>query len=91
MPVYVDNMRAKYQGMVMCHMVADTLEELHIMAEKIGLRPEWFQMSNSGVPHYDIPIFRREMALENGATEIDRHQLFQLMKRIKNQNHKRKN
>lgn len=32
MPVYVDDMRAAFGRMVMCHMVAGTLDELHALA-----------------------------------------------------------
>lgn len=41
--VYVDDMRAPYRMMVMCHMVADTPEELHAMAGHIGVARKWYQ------------------------------------------------
>ena len=43
MTVFVDDMRAAYRGMTMCHMMADTLAELHAMAERIGVGRNWFQ------------------------------------------------
>lgn len=38
--------------MYMCHMLADTITELHTMADRIGIQRKWFQ--NKGIPHYDI-------------------------------------
>ncbi len=38
MTVYVDDMKVKYGRMIMCHMVADTINELHEMADKIGIK-----------------------------------------------------
>jgi len=49
-----------------CHLTADTLEELHALARRIGLRREWFQ-SKGLVPHYDLTPGRREAALRAGA------------------------
>lgn len=70
MTVYVDELhrwptriRCFREGS--CHMTADTLEELHAMAERIGLRRAWFQ--DGRVPHYDLTPRRREAALAAGA------------------------
>ena len=38
MPVYIDNVNIPYGRMIMCHMMADTLEELHKMADTIGIK-----------------------------------------------------
>jgi hypothetical protein len=47
--VYVDNMKAAYRGMVMCHMVADTEQELRDMAFKIGVpwKRLWLRLRTS--------------------------------------------
>lgn len=63
----------------MCHMVADSLEELHEMADKIGMRREWFQ-DNPDHPHYDLSKSRRVLAVKNGAIEIDSRQLVQWLR-----------
>lgn len=77
MPVYVDKSRNPYGRMVMCHMLADTLDELHEMADKIGIKRKWFQKGST--PHYDISLGKRKLAIENGAIEIDRSELIRLV------------
>lgn len=50
-----------------CHLIADTVEELHAFARKLGLRRGWFQPSSW--PHYDLTPARREKAVALGAIE----------------------
>ncbi len=70
MTVYVDDMRAPYRGMVMCHMIADTDEELHAMAARIGVARRWFQKPGTERRHYDICLSKRTAAVAVGAVEI---------------------
>lgn len=70
MTVYVDNMRAKVGRMIMCHMLADSDEELHAMADKIGVARHWHQQAATEQSHYDICLQKRAIAIECGAVEI---------------------
>lgn len=70
MAVYVDDMRAGYGRMVMCHMIADTDEELHAMADRIGVARRWFQKPGTPRRHYDIALTKRALAVQAGAIEI---------------------
>ena len=70
MSVYVDDMRAPYGRMIMCHMGADTAEELHAMADAIGVSRRWYQDK-----HYDICLAKRAKAVELGAIETTRMKL----------------
>ena len=39
------------------HLVADSLEELHAFAAKVGIKRHWFDPDpRGGKPHYDIPV-----------------------------------
>lgn len=49
-----------------CHLTADSREELHAFAEKLGLKFAWFQ-AKSSVPHYDLTPNKRDLALKMGA------------------------
>lgn len=69
MSVYVDDMRARYRRMILCHMLADSVDELHAMADRIGVARRWFQ-----VDHYDICLAKRALALRAGAVEISRRE-----------------
>lgn len=70
MAVYVDNMRAAYGRMVMCHMIADTDEELLAMADRIGVQRRWHQHAGSARSHFDIALSKRALAVAAGAQEI---------------------
>ena len=78
--VYVDSATNSYGRMKMCHMVADTLEELHAMADRIGVQRRWFQ-NNPDHPHYDIAQTKRALAVRFGAVEITSRQLVELIRK----------
>jgi len=70
--IYVDSARHPFKGHMMCHMTADTLTELHHMADRIAMKRLWFQIPpKASFPHYDIPVPRRALAIEYGAIEVD--------------------
>lgn len=51
-----------------CHLTADTLDELHAMAKRLGLKRAWFQ--DTRVPHYDLTPGVRVMAMRYGAVFV---------------------
>ena len=79
MTVYVDNIDLPYGRMIMCHMMADTLEELHEMADKIGIQRKWFQ-DKPRFPHYDISKSKKALAIQHGAKEITAKELVTMMR-----------
>lgn len=81
MTVYVDNMKAGYGRMKMCHMVADTPEELLAMADKIGVQRKWLQYPGGWKEHFDIAMCKRALAVAAGAIEIEATQLASMCRR----------
>lgn len=81
MAVYVDDMRAKYGRMIMCHMLADTVEELHAMADRIGVARRWHQKPGTAHSHYDICLTKRARAIAFGAVEVDRQGVVAIIKK----------
>ena len=78
--VYVDKGRILLGQMKMSHMFADTIDELNSMALKIGLKKEWYQVGNSGTPHYDICQSKKKMAIKLCARDIDRKKVVEIIK-----------
>lgn len=81
MSVWIDSAEIPYRRMIMCHMMADTLEELHAMADKIGVNRKWFQPESS--PHYDICLEKKKLALAAGAQEADRYKIVELIRKYR--------
>lgn len=63
----------------MCHMVADTREELLAMVDKIGVARKWIQKRGTPDEHFDICKAKRALAVKAGAIEITWHELGQRM------------
>lgn len=79
--VYVDPLvSAKWRYGPACHLFADSTEELHVFARRIGMKRAWFQ-NNSVLPHYDLTISRRENAILNGAVELSRRELIAMIQK----------
>lgn len=81
MAVYVDEARNPFGRMVMGHMVADTLDELHAMADAIGMRRAWYQPLS--FPHYDVSVSRRRAAVALGAVVVDRRGIALHIRRLR--------
>ncbi|MFA5766448.1 MAG: DUF4031 domain-containing protein [Candidatus Paceibacterota bacterium] len=74
MAVYVDELfdtekTPRWRYAKACHLTADTLEELHEFAERIGMKKQWFQ-NHPRHPHYDLTVGRRRTAVRLGAVEV---------------------
>ncbi len=87
--VYVDALRSwgwqlRGHSVQSCHMLADDEEELHAMAEAIGMKRAWFQRPpKTSFPHYDLTASRRAKAIALGAREVDRMGLRELLQRLR--------
>lgn len=82
MAVFVDDMKAPFGNMVMCHMWADTDAELLAMADRIGVQRKWIQghstlsfgkHRNASWVHFDIAQSKRTLAVKHGAIQTDRY------------------
>lgn len=73
MAIYVDNLQnlgwvLRGHKVQSCHMIADTLAELHQIAAAIGMQRNWYQPRS--FPHYDLTASRRAAAVLRGAIEL---------------------
>lgn len=72
MSVYVDDAVTLWRGERWAHLMADTLDELHLFAAALGLPRRAFQNKTSGA-HYDVTAALRDEAIARGAIAISRH------------------
>jgi hypothetical protein len=80
MAVYVDSLRAPYRGMVMCHMLADSSDELLAMADRIGVDRKHLQDAGTYREHFDICLTRRAAAVQAGALEVSLSELGRMIR-----------
>ncbi|QNP41668.1 DUF4031 domain-containing protein [Lysobacter solisilvae (ex Woo and Kim 2020)] len=81
MTVYVDDAVHPWRGQRWAHLMADTLDELHAMAARLGIPRRAFQDKASGA-HYDVTAELRERAIALGAQAISRHRERELVKAV---------
>lgn len=63
-------MEAPYGRMLMCHMVADSTQELLDMVRRIGVAKKWIQDAGTYEEHFDVCKAKRALAVKHGAIEI---------------------
>jgi hypothetical protein len=80
---YVDTVRdyptAGLRHTRFCHLLADTREELHAMADALGVPRRYFQ-DHPWRWHHDLPEPLRPLAVALGAKEIDLHEVGALLR-----------
>lgn len=79
MSVYVDDMRAPFGRLIMCHMIADTSAELLAMVDHIGVQRRWIQDQGTHCEHFDIALAKRALAVQHGAVEITWRELAMML------------
>lgn len=72
MSVYVDDAVWPWRGQRWAHLMADSLDELHAFAARLGMPRRAFQDKASGA-HYDVSAEMRAQAIAMGAVPISRH------------------
>jgi len=82
MTVYVDDVRHPFGNMVMCHLWADTLEEVLAMVDRIGVQRRWIQghpelsigkAKQASWLHFDITLSKKRLAIDAGAVVTDKY------------------
>jgi hypothetical protein len=62
-------------GHLWCHLVADSEEELHSFAARLGMKRSWFQRD-----HYDLTPKKRAIALSLGAQVVNRKEFVEKLR-----------
>lgn len=81
MSVYVDDPMHPFGRMIMCHMIADTRDELLAMVDAIGVPRKWIQKKGTASEHFDICKSKRDKAIAAGAKPVDGNELVEIIRR----------
>lgn len=82
MACYVDQPIFPFGRMMMCHLWADSLDELLALVDRIGVARKWIQghptlsfgkHRDASWVHFDIAKAKRALAIQAGAIETDRY------------------
>jgi hypothetical protein len=63
-----------------CHLLADTREELHEIADQLGMPRRFFQ-DHPWRWHYDLPLHLRADAVRLGAKELSTREVAEMLRR----------
>ena len=73
--VWVDDMRIAKHGRLWCHLVAASWAEMHAFAlHTLKLEARRFH-GKAKLPHYDVTIWERDLALQLGAVAVHHRQI----------------
>lgn len=68
-----------------CHMVADSISELHLFAEQIGVKKHFYHRARYF--HYDLTSDQHVVAVAQGAKEVSSREILEISKlMMKNKN-----
>lgn len=84
MSVYVDAAIWQHAGRKWCHMLADSEEELHRFAGRLGIKRSSYQGPPlTKNPHYDLTAYERDLAIRLGALPVTRHEIVEILRRVR--------
>jgi hypothetical protein len=80
MAVYVDDKMMPYGRMKMCHVGADTTEELLDMMDKLKIDRQHLQYPGTWKEHFDVSQAKRRQAVKLGAKEVTSKELIRILR-----------
>ena len=81
MAAYVDRPKWYWRDQYWCHLLADSLDELHDFAGRLGKPRRAFQAKR--LPHYDLTVGQRRIAIDLGAIEVRSRDIVLLARRLR--------
>lgn len=88
MTVYVDDAKIRYGRMVMCHLLAEKVnqsdlatDELLAVVDAIGVNRKWIQNAGTYREHFDICLTKRAAAIRVGAVPVTARELAYIRRR----------